>query len=102
MASLRLTTTGMSFLIDGLDVPNLDADRLGRELSASYGIAAATIGAEADSPSKPVALLVDRERASWNGLKHWLETRIREQNLVPTSWEEVQPGRLAYLHFPDA
>ena len=98
MASLRVKVIGMSFLIEGLISDSVDGDRLGRELFARYGIAAAVIGRNAEPPTDVSALLVDRRAESWDGLQAWLESRIREQGFSSTRWEEFDVGRSAALH----
>ena len=99
MASVRLRTIGMSYLVEGLNVPGLDGDRLGRELLTRYGPAAAVIGEKADPPTDLEALLIDRRCESWDAFRNWLESRIQEQGFGSTRWEELDSGRSAALHF---
>ena len=99
MASLRLRTSGMSFLIEGIIGEDFDGDRLGRELLGRYGAAAAMIGGNADPPTDISALLVDRRAEDWAGLQTWLESRVRAQGFETTRWEEFEAGRSAALHF---
>ncbi|GAC1301884.1 MAG: hypothetical protein NVSMB14_11430 [Isosphaeraceae bacterium] len=99
MASVRLRTIGMSYIVEGLNAQGLDGDRLGRELLTRYGPAAAVIGGKSEPPTDIAALLIDRRCESWDAFRNWLEVRIQEQGFGSTRWEEVDFGRTAALHF---
>lgn len=78
MPTLTIRVVGMSFLIEGVADPGLDAPRLAAALDAAFGPAAAVVG-DPDHPGSIDALLVDRKAAPLDALLDLLADAARAQ-----------------------
>lgn len=101
MPTLTLRTLGMSYLLEGLDGPEIDATALRSSLTDSYGPAIAPMSISS-APEKPLAaLIVDRKAAPWPDLLDKIERLVRDQGFGYAAWTDdpLTPGSRATLHF---